>query len=130
DELGDLAMSFNRFVDKIHAMVRQVAQMTTELDGLVVQATQQTLRSEQAMQRQRNETDQVATAINEMSSAAQEVAMSAQRAAEAAAETDQQGHAARKVVGDNILGMSALVSDIRSSGTSLDSLQQDVRSIV
>ena len=130
DELGDLAMSFNRFVEKIHAMVRQVAQMTTELDGLVVQATQQTLRSEQAMQRQRNETDQVATAINEMSSAAQEVAMSAQRAAEAAAETDQQGHAARKVVGNNIIGMSALVSDIRLSGTSLDSLQQDVRSIV
>jgi methyl-accepting chemotaxis protein len=130
DELGALAASFNRFIDKIHAMVRQVAQMTTDLDGLVEQATQQTLRSEQAMQRQRNETDQVATAINEMSSAAQEVATSAQRAAEAAAETDQQGHAARKVVGNNIQGMSALVSDIRLSGTSLDSLQQDVRSII
>jgi methyl-accepting chemotaxis protein len=130
DELGDLAASFNRFVDKIHAMVRQVAQRTTELDGLVGQATQQTMRSEQAMQRQRNETDRVATAINEMSSAAHEVAMSAQRAAEAAAQTDQQGHAARKVVGDNITGMSALVSDIRLSGTSLDELQQDVRSIV
>ncbi|KFE57938.1 chemotaxis protein [Pseudomonas syringae] len=130
DELGDLAASFNRFVDKIHGMVREVAQMTTDLDSLVNQATQQTLRSEQAMQRQRNETDQVATAINEMSSAAQEVAMSAQRAAEAAAETDQQGQAARKVVDNNIEGMNALVSDIRSSGTSLDSLQNDVRSIV
>jgi len=130
DELGDLAASFNRFVDKIHTMVSQVAKMTTDLDGLVHQATQQTLRSEQAMQRQRNETDQVATAIHEMSAAAQEVAVSAQRAAQAAAETDQQGHAARKVVGNNITGMSALVSDIRLSGTSLDSLQQDVRSIV
>lgn len=56
--------------------------------------------------------------------------MSAQRAAEAAAQTDQQGHAARKVVGDNITGMSALVSDIRLSGNSLNGLQQDVRSIV
>ncbi|PRA31453.1 MULTISPECIES: methyl-accepting chemotaxis protein [Pseudomonas] len=130
DELGDLAASFNRFIDKIHSMVSQVAKMTTDLDGLVHQATQQTLRSEQAMQRQRNETDQVATAIHEMSAAAQEVALSAQRAAQAAAETDQQGHAARKVVGDNIKGMSALVTDIRQSGTSLDSLQQDVRSIV
>ena len=44
DELGDLAASFNRFVDKIHTMVRQVAQRTTELDGLVSQATQQTMR--------------------------------------------------------------------------------------
>ena len=130
DELGDLAASFNRFVDKIHAMVRQVAQMTTDLGGLVQQATQQTLRSEQAMQRQREETDQVATAINEMSSAAQEVALSAQRAAEAADQTDQKGHAARQVVGSSITGMNALVSDIRLSGTSLDSLQQDVRAIV
>ncbi|MDR6958234.1 methyl-accepting chemotaxis protein [Pseudomonas brassicacearum] len=130
DELGDLAASFNRFIDKIHTMVGQVAKMTTDLDGLVHQATQQTLRSEQAMQRQRNETDQVATAIHEMSAAAQEVAVSAQRAAQAAADTDQQGHAARTVVGDNIKGMNALVSDIRMSGTSLDSLQQDVRSIV
>jgi len=130
DELSELAASFNRFIDKIHTMVRQVAQMTTELERLVVRATQQTLRSEQAMQRQRSETDQVATAINEMSAAAQEVAVSAQRAAEAAAQTDQQGHAARKVVGSNIQGVSALVSDIRLSGTSLDSLQQDVRSIV
>ena len=130
DELGDLATSFNLFVDKIHAMVRQIAQMTTDLAGLVEQATQQTQRSEVAMQRQREETDQVATAIHEMSAAAQEVALSAQRAAEAASETDQQGQAARKVVGTSITGMSSLVDDIRLSGTSLDSLQQDVRSIV
>ena len=130
DELGDLAASFNLFVDKIHAMVAQVAQMTTDLDGLVNQATQQTLRSEKAMQRQREETDQVATAIHEMSAAAQEVAHSAQRAAEAASETDQQGQAARKVVGTSITAMNSLVNDIRMGGTSLDNLQQDVRSIV
>ncbi|MDB6051329.1 MAG: Methyl-accepting chemotaxis sensory transducer with Cache sensor, partial [Pseudomonas sp.] len=130
DELADLAGSFNRFVDKIHSMVSQVAQMTTDLGGLVEQATQQTVRSEQAMQRQREETDQVATAINEMSSAAQEVARSAQRAAEAAEQTDRQGHAARAAVGSNIQGMNVLVGDIRLSGSSLDSLQTDVRSIV
>ncbi|TDV67797.1 methyl-accepting chemotaxis sensory transducer with Cache sensor [Pseudomonas sp. LP_7_YM] len=130
DELGDLATSFNLFVAKIHGMVRQIAQMTTDLAGLVDQASQQTQRSETAMQRQREETDQVATAIHEMSAAAQEVASSAQRAAQAASETDQQGQAARKVVGSNITGMNSLVSDIRKSGVSLDSLQQDVRSIV
>ena len=130
DELGDLAGSFNRFIDKIHGMVRQIAQMTQDLAGLVDQATQQTQRSERAMQRQREETDQVATAINEMSSAAQEVASSAQRAAQAASETDDQGQSARKVVGNSIERMGALVGDIRLSGTSLDALQQDVKSIV
>jgi HAMP domain-containing protein len=31
DELGELAGSFNRFVDKIHGLVRQITEMTTQL---------------------------------------------------------------------------------------------------
>jgi methyl-accepting chemotaxis protein len=130
DELGDLAGSFNRFVDKIHGLVRQITEMTSQLTGLVTQVSDQAHRSEQAMERQRHETDQVATAINEMSSAAQEVARSAQGAAVAAQQTDQEGQAAKRVVDGSIKQIHALVSDIRNSGTSLDSLQKDVLSIV
>ena len=130
DELGDLASSFNRFVDKIHGLVRQITEMTGQLTGLVTQVSEQAQRSEQAMERQRHETDQVATAINEMSSAAQEVARSAQGAAVAAQQTDEEGQAAKRVVDGSIQQIHALVSDIRSSGTSLDSLQKDVASIV
>ncbi|MDP0731455.1 chemotaxis protein, partial [Klebsiella pneumoniae] len=83
-----------------------------------------------AMERQRHETDQVATAINEMSAAAHEVAQSAQRAAEAAQQTDHEGQAAKRVVDGSIERIHALVDEIRDSGTSLDSLQQDVQSIV
>jgi methyl-accepting chemotaxis protein len=130
DELGDLASSFNRFVDKIHGMVRQITEMTTQLTGLVSEVSDQAHRSEQAMERQRHETDQVATAINEMSAAAQEVAKSAQGAAVAAQQTDVEGQAAKRVVDGSIKQIHALVDDIRSSGTSLDSLQNDVSSIV
>jgi methyl-accepting chemotaxis protein len=130
DELGDLAGSFNRFVDKIHGLVRQIAEMTTQLTTLVGEVSSQAQRSEQAMERQRTETDQVATAINEMSAAAQEVAHSAQGASVAAQQTDQEGLAAKRVVDGSIRQIHALVDDIRNSGTSLDSLQQDVSSIV
>ncbi|MUF06416.1 HAMP domain-containing protein [Pseudomonas sp. CCM 7893] len=130
DELGELAGSFNRFVDKIHGLVRQITEMTSQLTGLVSQVSEQAQRSEQAMERQRHETDQVATAINEMSSAAHEVARSAQGAAVAAQQTDAEGQAAKRVVDGSIAQIHALVSDIRSSGVSLDSLQKDVSSIV
>ena len=123
DELGELASSFNRFVDKIHAMVRQITDMTFQLTALVGQVSEQAHRSEQAMERQRHETDQVATAINEMSSAAQEVARSAQGASVAAQKTDEEGQMAKRVVDGSIQQIHALVSDIRSSGSSLDSLQ-------
>jgi methyl-accepting chemotaxis protein len=130
DELGQLAGSFNRFVDKIHGLVRQITEMTTQLTGLVHQVSDQAHRSDQAMERQRHETDQVATAINEMSAAAQEVAKSAQNAAVAAQQTDEEGQAAKRVVAGSIVKIHALVDDIRSSGVSLDSLQKDVSSIV
>ncbi len=130
DELGELATSFNRFVEKIHSLVQQVAGTTTQLTGLVAAVASQAQRSEQAMADQRSETDQVATAINEMSAAANEVAMSAQRAAEAARETDQQGRAAKQVVDQSIQQIHELVGELRGSGESLDGLQQDVRGIV
>lgn len=130
DELGDLASSFNRFVDKIHSLVSQISGMTGQLTRLVGEVSSQAQRSEQAMERQRHETDQVATAINEMSAAAQEVAKSAQGASVAAQKTDEEGHSAKRVVDGSIKLIHALVEDIRHSGSSLDSLQKDVSSIV
>ena len=130
DELGQLAGSFNRFVEKIHSLVRQIADMTGQLTELVNQVSAQAQRSEQAMERQRHETDQVATAINEMSAAAHEVSQSAQGAAEAAQKTDIEGQAAKQVVDGSIERIHTLVQDIRDSGLSLDTLQKDVSSIV
>lgn len=130
DELGQLAGSFNRFVEKIHGLVSQIVDMTGQLTELVGQVSTQAQRSEEAMERQRHETDQVATAINEMSAAAHEVAQSAQGAAEAAQKTDTEGQAAKQVVDGSIERIHTLVQDIRSSGASLDTLQKDVSSIV
>ena len=130
DELGQLASSFNRFVEKIHVLVQQVARTSGEVAGLVGAVDSQAQRSQQAMDSQRQETEQVATAINQMSAAAHEVAMSAQRAAEAARETDRQGQQASRVVGSSVEQIHALVEELRSSGVALGGLQQDVRGIV
>lgn len=130
DELGQLARSFNRFVDKIQKTIVGVVEVTKQLTNLLNDVAEQARKTQQAMQQQRQETDQVATAINEMSAAAQEVANSAQRAAEAAHETDDQGKAAQRVVNGSVTQIHALVQEMRDSSHSLDSLQQDVQSIV
>jgi len=130
DELGELASSFNRFIEKIHGLVQQVATTSSQLHGLVGEVSSQAQRSEQAMEGQRHETDQVATAINEMSAAAQEVAASAQRAADAARETDQEGASAKQVVERSVESTHKLVGEIRTSSASIDGLRQDVQGIV
>ncbi|WP_443690657.1 methyl-accepting chemotaxis protein [Pseudomonas sp.] len=130
DELGELANSFNLFVAKIHVLVQQVAGTTGKLSTLVTAVTNQAHRSEQAISAQRHETDQVATAINEMSAAAHEVAHSAQQAADAASETDKEGQTAKQVVDKSIAQIHQLVTEVRGSSDTMETLRQDVQSIV
>ncbi len=130
DELGELASSFNRFVEKIHGMVSQMVEVASQLTELVGEVAAQARRSEIAMAQQRQETDQVATAIHEMSAAAQEVAQSAQNAANAAQQTDQEGQDAKRVVDVSVQRIHSLVQDIRESGASINNLQKDVSSII
>ncbi|MEB0123816.1 methyl-accepting chemotaxis protein [Pseudomonas sp. CCI1.2] len=129
DELGALANSFNMFVEKVHGLVRQIAEMTGQLTSLVGDMSAQSQRSEKAMDQQRQETDQVATAIHEMSAAAQQVAVSAQGASQAARKTSDVGAEAKDVVSKSIDSIHSLISDIGQSSSSLDNLRNDVQSI-
>ncbi|WP_371807295.1 methyl-accepting chemotaxis protein [Pseudomonas sp. KK4] len=79
---------------------------------------------------QRQETEQVAAAINQMSAAALQVARSAEEAAQAASQAEGEGASASRVVDASVDNIHALVGNLRISGESLDHLQQDVGSIV
>lgn len=129
DELGALAKSFNRFVHKVHGLVRQISELTVQLNSLVSNMTSQAVRSEQALGHQRQETDQVATAIHEMSSASHQVSASAQNASQAARQTSDVSEDAKDVVNRSIVSIHALIADIGESSSSLDDLRQGVNSI-
>ena len=130
DELGQLAGSFNAFIDQIHSLVSQIVAMSEQLNGSVSHVAEQSRHIDRAMDKQRQETDQVAAAINEMSSAAQEVSASAQNAADAAVETDRQSRHARQIVNGSMTRIQALTVELDESGISMKSLQSDVTSIV
>jgi len=129
DELGQLALAFNRFVEKIRDLVGNVAGMTDRLNRLVADVTNQAQRSERAMDLQRQETDQVAAAINEMSAAALQVAQNAQEAAQAASQAQQEGTSAAEIVNASVDSIHGLVGDLQVSGTSLGKLKAEVESI-
>ena len=130
DELGQLAGSFNAFIEKIHSLVSQIVAMSEQLTGSVSHVAEQSRQIDRAMDRQRLETDQVAAAINQMSSAAQEVSASAHNAANAAVETDRQSRHARQIVNGSIARIQALTVELDESGLSMQNLQNDVTSIV
>jgi methyl-accepting chemotaxis protein len=129
DELGELAVAFNRFVEKIQGLIGNVTGMTLRLNTLVTGVTDQAQRSERAMDLQRQETDQVAAAINEMSAAALQVAQNAQEAARAANQAQHEGASAGQIVSASVHSIHGLVDNLRVSGTSLTKLQTEVDAI-
>lgn len=139
NELGQLATAFNSFADQVHGLVRQVVQSTGTLNDNTRELNEVMTEAEQGVERQKSESDQVATAMNEMTAAAQEVASSANEASDAAGKasvqvSDAQGTLQQAV--EVIAGLSEQVQDgvrvIETLGTEsgkIDSVLEVIRDI-
>ncbi len=129
DELGELAGSFNRFVEKIHGLVRQIAGMTGDLKQLVEQMSAQAERSEQAMERQRHETDQVATAINEMSTTVFHIAQHAADTRDQSQEADRLAGAGQQAVSRVSASIAGLSQGVQDTAEMIQKLAEDSQKI-
>ncbi|MBG4392400.1 methyl-accepting chemotaxis protein [Pseudomonas aeruginosa] len=89
DELGELAGWFNRFLDKLQPIIRDVKVSVRDARSTADQSAAISSQTSAGMQQQFREIDQVATASHEMTAPAQDVARSAAQAADAARGADQ-----------------------------------------
>jgi methyl-accepting chemotaxis protein len=122
DEIGRLAKAFNRFVERIHLIVREVTQSTEQVASAAEELTQVTGETRAGVQTQQQQLDQAAVAMNEMTATVQEVARSTGEAAQAATEANSaigeattRGQSAR---GD-IETLAALATDASAEVTRL-----------
>jgi methyl-accepting chemotaxis protein len=103
--------------------------MTGQLNASVVEVTAQAQRSEKLMDHQRQETDQIAAAVNQMSAAAADVARNTQDAARAANAVENESREASAIINTSMDNIHTLVANLEASGSSMDQLQEDVKSI-
>ncbi len=89
DELGELAGWFDRFLDKLQPIIRDVKVSVRDARSTADQSAAISSQTSAGMQQQFREIDQVATASHEMTATAQDVARSAAQAADAARGADQ-----------------------------------------
>lgn len=129
DEVGDLARSFNQFVENIQNVVRDVQQGSTELGHNVRSLRDTASTSRSSVESQQAEIDMVATAINEMSTAAGEIAQNAQQTAEAANTADSDTRASLETVAASRDAVQKLSREINAAAEVIDTLGKDVASI-
>lgn len=129
DEVGQVAKSFNQFVEKIQHLVRQVSDAIGQLSSSSQQMTQVSQTAMDSFFKQQREVEQVATAMNEMTSTVQEVARNAQETSAAAQEANNGANAGNVVVNDVISAINELADEVMSTSDTIHKLNGDSEQI-
>ncbi|MGV2988954.1 methyl-accepting chemotaxis protein [Vibrio sp. E150_011] len=129
DEIGQLAGSFNRFIERIQGTVTeviastaQVREHTSLLTSLAGQITQASLSQQQ-------ESEMVATAINEMRATSDNVSENAHEAAQATDRSTDEARHANDGIGLTVTAIEGLAQELVTSEESVHRLTCDVTNI-
>lgn len=129
DELGQIASGFNTFLNKLQNMIRDVVGSVQKVSDSSEHTADIAIRTNQGVQRQMAEIDQVATAVHEMTATAQDVARNATQAAEAASHADRSANDGKRIVEGTAKAISALASEIGRAVGVVQTLAKDSENI-
>ncbi|MBG6927238.1 methyl-accepting chemotaxis protein [Pseudomonas aeruginosa] len=115
DELGELAGWFNRFLDKLQPIIRDVKVSVRDARSTADQSAAISSQTSAGMQQQFREIDQVATASHEMTATAQDVARSAAQAADAARGADQATRDGLALIDRTTQSIASLAANLTSA---------------
>lgn len=129
DELGQLQQSIGQMTRSLRSLISGIGDSARQIASAATQLSTVTEQTRAGVNGQRDETDQVATAMNEMLATAQEVARHAEQASVAANEADQQASAGDKVVAQAVEQIGHLAHEMARSSQAMIALQRESQKI-
>jgi len=125
DEIGQIAESAGKMQGDISDMVQRINQSVYTLSTSAEEMSHVSDQANQAMMAQRQETDQVATAMNQMTATVHEVAQNAQLAADSASQANAEVGTGQSVVNDAISAIGSLVQKVEQASDVIHNLESD-----
>nr|WP_288256106.1 methyl-accepting chemotaxis protein [uncultured Pseudomonas sp.] len=129
DELGKLSHAFNRFLDKLQPLIKEVGRVTGEVADSAQSLAGMAAANDRLISSEHAAVDQVSTAATEMSVAVHEVARNAQNAADAARHAEVQSLEGAQVVGATIHSIRQLAQEVESASDTIQTLEQETANI-
>jgi methyl-accepting chemotaxis protein len=129
DELHDVADDFNAMSQQFESLIREIVGASTQLASAAEEVAAVSRDSADNVDRQRQETDLVATAMNEMTATVQEVSSNAAGAAEAARKTDSEAKGGLQVVEEASRSIAALAGEIENAAQVIRRVSDDSEAI-
>jgi methyl-accepting chemotaxis protein len=129
DEINQVATAFNMFVSKIQNTLIQTNDSTNELNNATLTLSELAQQNSESVNKQRNETQQVATAITEMAATVKEIAQSADSAASAAREANDEATEGKEAMADTVKAIDSMATEVTNAAEVINQLEADSESI-
>lgn len=129
DEVGQLADSFNRFVDSQHQLITHIRALATELNADAERSLVINQEAVSELQRQQQDVTMVATAVTEMASATQEIANSAEQTATAAQQSTASSEQGKVLVNKTRQSINNLADEVSEATEVIGALSQHAQAI-
>ncbi len=129
DEVSELARACNKFIDRLHALMQDVASVTDSVSHGAEATAQLSQRTSTGIAQQQREIQQVANAARELAAAVREVAEGAVRASETAHAANDAAQSGRKRVAQSVQQINTMAADIEEAVQVIRRLEADSEKI-
>lgn len=129
DEFGKLQQAMATMVKSLRALIRDIGEGSQSIATSTGNLSRVMRQTSQGMNQQRDQTDQVATAMEEMVAAANEVARNAEEASAAGTIATENANAGVKAVDDTLARINELSSAVMLAQERLDGVRTETRNI-
>jgi methyl-accepting chemotaxis protein len=129
DETSQLVQGLCSMTSQLKEVIGEITNSSDELGGATEQLSGVSQRGSQQIASQRQETDQVATAVAEMASTVHEVARNASEAASATNEASTAAENGKMIVQQTISSINTLANKVQNAGEVIASLQKESNGI-
>ncbi|KJY70051.1 chemotaxis protein [Vibrio coralliilyticus] len=128
-EFSQLSKNFNAFVASLQTIIRSVSDVGQQVVSETSDMSGRAAKVDELASGQRQETEQVATAMTEMTTTASEISNNASQAAHSAKEADDNAKEAQGIVNSAAQSVEALAEEVSQANGVISRLEGDVQNI-
>ncbi len=129
DEIGQLQKAMKIMLDKLHDMIVEINEASSDILGSVARMSEITEETRQGVDRQQSEIAQVTAAVTQMTSTVQEVSRNAQAASDQTIHANEEASGGQTVVQQTSHSVSNLAAEIEKASGVINELDADSSNI-
>lgn len=129
DELGQLSGAMQAMTESLRELIGKISESIAQVAGQADALSGVAQETSKGVKRQKDETDQTATAVEQMAASVLEVAQSANRASEAAAHADTKTQQGDSLVRKVVIQIDQLKNVVERSADSVNKLNSESQQI-